>query len=555
MKNRIFLTCLLLFTLISIAQTANGADKQTTAESLGQAVVSNPDSVLQVLDKMATSKSKALQAYQINLLRSQAYNAKHMYPLVERYAERTLASDSINNHPNDKLSALLLLADARAFFGNYQGSIESAQEAMKIARATDNKPAEYGILSRMARTAFAVGNRKQGYEYLDRIIAEGESSTDAHILANVSATYGTKIIELYTDDRFSEGLANSYKRLALIKKMDELEGCPEGFTDQQRAYTYARLAACAEKCEKTDEARKAYDSFMQTTYAQHPMGRAFIMDYLLESHQWKKVLEFTAPLYPILAQGDTINDDYRSLLISDGMAQAGLGNYRKGYELTQRAAAIQDSLYFREKSSRAQELATIFDLNEKELELANTQAQSQRSNILLLTAIGAGLLVLVILVLMVHAYRQSVKREKLAVRQIDELLAPHHMTTSSSDAEKEDFRLFNEMQRKIVDERLFKSPDFNRDGIVEATGLTRAKVTQLIKQFTNDGINDYINRLRVEYSVQVIKDHPEWTIDAIAESCGYIRRATYYNHFKARFGITPAQYRKERSKTADQPEA
>jgi len=549
MKYRIsILASFLLSIFISFAATVSEVYSETMAQSLRSAVVSNPDSVLRVLDKVETMKSPSLPEYQINLLRGIAYNEKRMFSLVKRYAAIALTSDSINNHQKEKLNALRLLSVACSFFGNYQGSIESSLEAMNIARETGNKAAEYDILTTMAKISFAMGNRKQGYEYLDQIILSGEPSTEVRVLANVSAAYGVKIVELYADDRFGDGLAEGYKRLALIDKIDRVGGAPEGFTDQQRAYAYARIASCAERAGKPDEARKAYNSFMETAYAQNPMGRAYIMDYLLDSRQWNKVLEFTAALYPMFESGDTINGDYQSLLISDGRAQAGLGNYREGFGLIQRASAIQDSLYLREKNSRGQELATVFALNEKELELANAQAESQRRHILMIATFGICMLVLVILILMIRAYRQSVKRQKFAARQIDELLALHQMTSTSTEEEKEDFRLFIGMQRKIVDEGLFKAPDFNRDGIVEATGLTRAKVAQLIERFANESINGYINRLRVEYSIQVIKDHPEWTIDAIAESCGYIRRATYYNHFNRLFGITPAQYRKEKEK-------
>lgn len=552
MKHRLYIVSLLLIFLFPLAVAANGTDSEAIANRLRQAVVANPDSVLEVLNNMESSKAKILPVYQINLLRSLAYNEKRMFSLVDRYSTRALASDSINNHQKEKLNALTLQSVARSFFGNYQGSIESCLEAIKIARQTENKAAEYNILTTMAKAAFAMGNRKQGYDYLDQIISSGEDSDDARVLANVSAAYGVKIVELYTDDRFADGLEEGHKRLALIEKIDIVGGAPEGFTDQQRAYAYARIASCAERVGKTNEAAKAYKQFMETDYAQHPMGRAYIMDYLLDSHQWKKVLEFTAPLYPILEKGDTINGDYQSLLVSDGRAQAGLGNYREGYGLIQRASAIQDSLYIREKNSQAQELATVFALNEKELALTKSQAESQRRHILMIAAIGIGLLILVILILVIRAYSRSLKHQRMAARQIDELLALHNMNGASTEEEREDFRLFTEMQRKIVDDGLFKSPDFNREGIIAATGLTRAKVTQLIERFANESVNDYINRLRVEYSVKMINEHPDWTIDAIAESCGYVRKATYYNHFNRLYGITPAQYRKEREKANSQ---
>lgn len=545
MKRNQIIHCILLLVIAFAAVKVNASEEMVT--SLRSAVVANPDSVLRVLDKLEASRSKELPDYQISLLRGMAYNEKHMYSLVEKYAELTLASDSIKNNPQTKLSALNMLSLARSYFGNYQGSIECMTEAMKIAIDLGNDAMRCGILSNMASTSFTMGNRKGGYEYLERVIEPNKGSDDVRVLANVSSAYGIKIIELYTDGKYAEGLEAGHRRLQLIDKIEQMGGSPEGYVDQQRAYAYARIASCAEKLDKKSEAANAYGQFMATTYAQNPVGRAYIMDYLLESHQWRKVLEFTAPLYQIFQAQDTINDDYRSLLASDAMAQAGLGNYREGYDLTRRASAIQDSLYFREKSTRAQELATIFELNEKNLELSTAHADAQRRYTIMIAAIGFVVLILVVLLQLFCAYRKSLKRQQIAARQIDELIAVNHTPTELGE-DSEDYRIFSDMQQKIMKEGLFRSPGFNRDGIAEATGIPRSKVSKLIECFAGMSVSDYINKLRVDYSVQVINEHPNWTIDAIAEMCGYVRRATYYSHFNRRFGITPAQYRNELSK-------
>lgn len=544
--------------LFSLAFVLNGnaatSDTSDLVQTLRAQIVDSPDSVISELNKIEGQKKPALPTYQINLLRGIAYNEKRMFSLVERYAQKALADDSISAHPKEHLNALTLLSVAQSYFGNYQGSIDSSIKGMELARKEGNKAAEYNILTTMAKTSFTMGERNRGYKYLDQIISEGSNSTEARVLANVSAAYGVKIVELYADDRFAEGLSEGRKRLALIDKIDRVGGSPAGFTDQQRAYAYARIASCAERLGKSDEASEAYNAFMATDYAKNPVGRAYIMDYLLDSGQWKKVLEFTAPLYPMFEGTDTINGDYHSLLISDGRAQAGLGNYREGYGLIQRAAAIQDSLYMREKTTRAQELASVFALNEKELALVNEKAKSQRKHILFIASIGIAVLILIILILVWRAYRISVKQQRIAAKRIDELIAERPLEADSTPENQEDYILFAEMQSKIISEALFKSPDFNRDNIAEATGLSRAKVSQLIGQFTNLTPSEYINKLRVEYSVKMIKEHPEWTIDAIAESCGYVRRATYYSHFNKFFGISPAQYRKEKSKTESKDE-
>ncbi|MDE6298700.1 MAG: helix-turn-helix domain-containing protein [Muribaculaceae bacterium] len=548
MKKRciIFLLFSLSFLIDGFAATS---DNSELVQTLRAKIVDSPDSVLAKLDDIEAQNSQALPSFQINLLRSLAYNEKRMFSLVERYAMRALASDSISTHKKEYLNALTLLSVAQSYFGNYQGSIATSIKGMEMARQEGNKASEYNILTTMAKTSFTMGDHAKGYEYLDYIISEGSESSEVRVLANVSSAYGVKIVELYADDRFSEGLSEGKKRLELIDRIDKIGGSPAGFTDQQRAYAYARIASCAERLGNRDEASKAFDAFMATDYAKNPIGRVYIMDYLLDSGQWRKVLEFTAPLYPMFEGGDTINGDFHSLLISDGRAEAGLGNFRKAYGLIQRAAAIQDSLYIREKSTKAQELASIFAINEKDLALVNEKAKSQRKQILLLGSSGIALLILIILLLVWRAYRNSVWQQRIAAKRIDELIAQRPLEADATPENQKDYQQFADMQNKIISEGLFKLPNLNRDSIAEATGLSRAKVSQLIGRFTSLSPNEYINKLRVEYSVKQIKEHPEWTIDAIAESCGYVRRATYYSHFNKLFGISPAQYRKENSKT------
>lgn len=548
MKYRFIL--LLLF-ISAVIFSGKGASSGNTdlARTLRAQIVDSPDSVIAELDKIEAQNNPALPDYQINLLRGIAYNEKRMFSLVERYARMVLASDSIQDHPREHTNALTLLSVAQAFFGDYQGSIDSSIKGMELARETGNKAGEYNILTTMAKTSFTMGEREQGYRYLDRIISEGSNSGEARVLANVSAAYGVKIVELYADERFAEGLSEGKKRLALIAEIDKVGGSPAGYTDQQRAYAYARIASCAERLGRKEEASAAYEAFMATDFAKNPVGRAYIMDYLLDAGKWRKVLEFTAPLYAMFEGTDTINDDYHSLLVSDGRAQAGLGNYREGYGLVQRAAAIQDSLYMREKTTKAQELASVFAINEKDLALVNEKAKSQRRQILLIASSGIAILILIILLLVWRAYRSTVEQQRISTKRIDELIAQRPLEVDSTPESQEDYTLFAEMQSKIISEALFKTPEFNRDGIAEACGLSRAKVSQLISQFSGLTPGEYITKLRVEYSVRMIKEHPEWTIDAIAESCGYVRRATYYSHFNKFFGISPAQYRKEKSKT------
>lgn len=532
---------------------ACGSEKEqpsVSAQDLRAMVVKYPDSVLTLLNSDAC---RSMPPFRINLLKGLAYNEKRMFSLVERYAGEALKSDSIDSYPAEKLNALTMLASARCYYGDFPGSIEASTEAIELARQSGNKPAELNILTSMAQTSFAMGDRDQGYDYLDMIINQRKDASSARELANISSAYGMKVIELYADDRYEDALALGYDRLDLIDDIDRIGGTPEGYTDQQRAYTYARIASSAQCLGLAGEAQKAYENFMATDYAGNVAGRCFITDYLLESARWDKVIEFTAPLFPMFEGSDTINGDYRSLLVSNAMAEYGLGNFRQAYLLMSRAATVADSMNVREKDHAARELATLFSLKEKEMALEKVKGVSQRNHILWITSTCIGLLILLILLIIWRQYRVTLRHNRTAARQIDELIAQRDKLMASYRQEEAgdsptdtDFSEFRKMEQKLWKEKIFTIPELNRDMLAEKCGLSRARALQLIQTFSGLTPNDYINRLRVEYSVKMIREHPEWTIDAIAESAGYKRRATYYSHFNKIFGLTPAQYRKEK---------
>lgn len=549
--TRLVLVILMALLVLPLVKAVGKSAPTVSEDELRSIVVENPDSVLVLLDKIEKEKKPSLAPFRISLLRALAYNEKRMFAYVYKYTSETLQSDSMATHPKEHSNALTLLAVTQSFFGDLQGCVKSCSEAMNLARQSGNLPSELNVLTTMAKTYFALSDRVRGYQTIETIIKEGENSDDSRVLANVSAAYGVKIIQLYTDNRFAEALREGHKRLAVIDKIDRIGGAPEGFTDQQRAYTYARIASSAEMSGNSFDAAKAFSKFLSTEYGSSEIGKPYITDYLLDSGKYSTVLEFTKPLFRMFEGTDTINTDYHSLLISNARAEAGLGNHKRAFDLMERANIVQDSLYAREKTTQAQELATVFALNEKQIELEKEKAESQKRLILLWSAGGIILLVVLILIILWWQFQIIKKHNRLAARRIDELMKQREKEQAKEAIEhssNDDRDAFNRMEQIILKGLLFKDPQFNRDGIVKATGLSRTKVIQLIQEFTGLTPGDYITRLRIEYSVKLIKEHPDWTIDGIAEGSGYVRRATYYSHFNKFFGITPAQYRKELEK-------
>lgn len=52
----------------------------------------------------------------------------------------------------------------------------------------------------------------------------------------------------------------------------------------------------------------------------------------------------------------------------------------------------------------------------------------------------------------------------------------------------------------------------------------------------------WLNSLRVEYAKQLMKEHPDWSLDSIAGRCGFTERSYFHKVFKKMTGLTPVQF-------------
>ena len=114
-----------------------------------------------------------------------------------------------------------------------------------------------------------------------------------------------------------------------------------------------------------------------------------------------------------------------------------------------------------------------------------------------------------------------------------------------SNYTQEEFTRFKEVDKRIMKERLFANPDFGRDDLMHLMGVDKNTLPGIINNITGYNVPGYINTKRMEYAVLLIRKHPEYTLDAIAEACGIKSQATFIRNFKASYDMTPSEFRKQ----------
>ena len=99
---------------------------------------------------------------------------------------------------------------------------------------------------------------------------------------------------------------------------------------------------------------------------------------------------------------------------------------------------------------------------------------------------------------------------------------------------------------KAIDEWIAKGgplkPGLNIGHIVNETNVSRYQFTLWLRTTEWELFSPWLTHLRLEEAKRLLREHPDWSNDTIAESCGFCSRSYFQTVFKKLVGLTPAQY-------------
>lgn len=105
--------------------------------------------------------------------------------------------------------------------------------------------------------------------------------------------------------------------------------------------------------------------------------------------------------------------------------------------------------------------------------------------------------------------------------------------------------LFTQMDKAIREGLLFTKHDISRDIMCKMLDIDRNRFAVMIRDHSGSrNFCGYLNKLRINHAVMLMRKHPNWTLKAIIEGCG-MTVTPFKRIFKETFGVPPTAYRKE----------
>ena len=108
--------------------------------------------------------------------------------------------------------------------------------------------------------------------------------------------------------------------------------------------------------------------------------------------------------------------------------------------------------------------------------------------------------------------------------------------------------MFNEIDATIRSERLYSNVILQRQNICDRFGISRHTLNDLLTEHT-EGLSfpQYINAIRVQEALRLLREEPSKTVAAIAAEVGFTP-ANLREQFKRQYGMTPAEFLKQQEK-------
>ncbi|MDO3411929.1 helix-turn-helix domain-containing protein [Saccharibacillus sp. CPCC 101409] len=103
--------------------------------------------------------------------------------------------------------------------------------------------------------------------------------------------------------------------------------------------------------------------------------------------------------------------------------------------------------------------------------------------------------------------------------------------------------------KAYIEEHLHE--DLSLQILSREVSLAPAYISTLFSEGTKSSFTEYVTRLRLEKAADLLIEQPRLSVASIAEQVGYRNAQYFHSKFKARYGVTPVQYRKAKREDGD----
>lgn len=356
-----------------------------------------------------------------------------------------------------RLSELLLVK------GDYEGALRVAIPAIaKMDQTGIGSDIDYAIL--LNNIGCCQLNLGQDAEALKSFYSARDHYTNRWQTDVTSRGYQEAVVgTVYTSmayinsHHYAESIYWIDRTEMLLDKYRQQDDARVEYFDEYQGRIYIMRAVALQGLKQPKEAAKAYREFLKTDYSKTEAGRILANDYLLAAQRYNEAADNYSYLDRLLNQtGMKLSlDNIQLYMLPKLRANLEAGRRDSARALASNLLILLDSAIIAQKNSATAELATIYDTQGKEAEIARHQADLTHQRFVS-TGIALVLIIIFFGIYTLHK-RNTTRRLAAAHQKLEEAHGKLQTaydkleeTTTAKERIESELRIARDIQRSIV---------------------------------------------------------------------------------------------------------
>jgi AraC-like DNA-binding protein len=579
-----------------VGRTPQPSDTLYTMEAAMEAFALDPERALLIIDSAEIVGN--LSDFGADLLRAKVYSwtfEEMNYDSAILIGERLMQHDSVKADPYRQEDVLELLMNACRLRKDYEQALHWATQLGELYRSQGEETEALRTEAEIGTFLIRIGEQEEGLARIDTVIQQLDgkrkfNELDASIIALKRKAEICIEKRLYADvipaaqhmldhlDDYEQHPADYHDGNIREPSDDERPTYIDFYRGKAYAYlaaVYASLEYSVESEEWADARRQAREYlalYDQTIASQNITGRFMISSTLRKLEEYDRVLVIYDEVERELGT-DTLNANYVEILRGRAEAADAQGRRAEAKGYWKQYAALNELLTEHLLQGKAHLYAARFHAQEQQREIEQ-QREATRRAVASRTVIGfIGLLIFLFALYAVGQWRKMQRHNRILAQQITETVEykekykklkrsaeattkkedislstpnskpttdnPKLPTDNSSDAD-----LFAYLRDLIEREQLFLNPQFERQTLINRTGLSKERIGAAFAQGSgHERLTTLVREMRLDYAVRLMNEQPELTIEQVCQASGFANADTFTRNFRAKFGMTPTAYR------------
>lgn len=512
-----------------------------------------------------------INEYRAKFIRAKIYSKsllKQRQDSAILICEQLLQHDSVIHAPQERENILDLLMITSRTKVDFEGYVKWATQKAEVCRLQGEETEQWRTEAEIGMVMAHLGQPEEGMERIDEAIRQLDEPGSIDRMDAFIIAVKRKITVLNDQGRYAEVIplaqrildrlehyeqhASAYAEDSYRLSWSDSPADRDRYIDFSRAQANGFLAGAYAMTGDAAHARECLACFDQSGYGHSLGGRRMIIPAQMALGMYDEAMATSDEVAYRMGR-DTINDDYAVILRDRAVVARAKGHVGEAYNLMNRHAnlvkVLSDSLH----ASEAHDYAARYHAQEQELKIQEAEAASRMKSIII------GVIVLLFIIASVISFyyrrqRQIISEKNRAlvrmingtpfVAPVDEIEGAEDTDEVSDSEEPEDTSaLFETIDTTIRKEHLYANVSLQRQDVCTRFCITRHTLNNLLAQHVgSSSFPQYINNIRMEEALPLLRDNASMTIAAIATAVGFTP-ANFREQFKRQYGITPQEYR------------